>query len=249
MIIAWLRLHGRRKTWKRNIFRQWRASTQALTRPFDQRTDEVAPDDAMPAIAIGLRAPEPLRLSHFLPAAGSVTRTKPVLLNKGLGQQHRVAVALLPIIAQPLRVKPEDPARQIRNALPPRQNQEARIVHHQMPALLALDRRPADPRHTILQVPRSRTPSQTRQPATPLIDRDVTDLLPDHSLETLGVMTTHLLLPTNPFSRFIERTNCHRGEVNAGLAHAVQRESPVRIVQQKAYEVSVTGLVSGIERP
>ena len=91
------------------------------------------------AAAIALRRPQ------FGPAAGFIGRAPEQLgVHKTLRQPHRMGVARLPILRQPLETQPHHPRRQI-GIMTVRQNQKTRVIGHQPQTLAALRFRPANP--------------------------------------------------------------------------------------------------------
>ena len=122
-------------------------------------------------------------------------------------QQHRpVAVALLPVLTDPLRRQRQRLARQIPHPHPGK-NQKSRIRHHPVQSLLAISFRPSDPRVPLAQRPRRGSKQQTAHATPTPAHQKIPLMRPKRALVAQRMVTLHVLVPQLP--RFLPAYRLH----------------------------------------
>ena len=154
----------------RAFARQLRAAHQSdrvLAQRLDpERLGPVVGDVEVAGLA---RAREPLGLPQRRPAGGAVAGARGNLhVAEGLREQRLVAERLAPEARQLPRGQRERWERMARAPL--RRNREAPVLHHELLALRAGRRRPADPFVPVLEPVAGRTPDHQRLPFAVLLD-------------------------------------------------------------------------------
>lgn len=216
-VVVWQqRLCGGLQARQCPVFRQRRASTEPVDGPLDERPDQVTLHDAVLPVAPRASPTKTLGLTDLQPAAGPIAGTQPILFDKSLCQPDRMTVTLLPISAQTTRVHAQYPTCQIGAPLAFRQNQEARVVRHQMQALALLRRCPGDPLLAIGQTLSRSAPTQAGHPPPLLIDNHIADLLTHHPAPSLWVIAAHKVRPALGFELIGDDMDVKGGEVDLG---------------------------------
>ena len=109
---------------------------------------------------------------------------------------------------QPPQALAQHPRRQVRLRMP-RQDQEPRVVRHQMQPPRPLLRRPADPAVPRRQLVRPRAPAQQRHPSAVRTLRHVPQAVADHAAEAQVVVVPHQRVPARPLRLAAHRAHRH----------------------------------------
>ena len=150
-------------------------------------------------------------LAQSQPASGFVAGPpKTLRIDKRLGQEHRMAEVASPILGQAITHQLEDPRGQVGPAPRRRQDEKAAVLRHQMTPLGNLPRRPMQVTIARLEMQRSRSERQHRDPCSPIL-RDIAQ----HPANGVGVaqvvfLIEQLIMPT----AFLVGLNQPHGDVS-----------------------------------
>ena len=138
------------------------------------------------------------RLAQRGPVRRQVARAlEPRRVHEGLRDQHRMAARRFHVRRQPAQRQRQHSRRQVA-AMQPRQDQEARVVRHQMQPPELLLRRPADPGVPRLHLERTPRPPDQRHPTPVRRLRDVPQPAAEQAPESQVVVRVHQTVPLRP---------------------------------------------------
>ena len=160
-------------------------------------------------VIVALTSAPAVGLAQFGPSAGGVNgAAKLFRIDEGFDHFHRMSVAGLPILAQPVQGQPQHARSQIGHR-EVRQEQKAGVVGHQAQTAAALFFGPTDPFIPVLEVLGRRAENQHRHP--------LANRIPCHVVEALAhrTQTSQIMVLTEQFvnARYLGGG----GEFNADL--------------------------------